>query len=99
MTARRYYRRNLNKMGAERAATYILAAIRYNPCGGRQGVFVDDSGGISLYRPSHPKFQLKDARHLVGVYGATVSLDDLKADLEFRANELAGSDSGLRLSK
>lgn len=90
MTARRYYRRNLIALGCERAAKYLFIALRYNPCGGLQSVFVDDNGGIALYRPSHPKYPKNRPHHLVGTYGATVNLNYLREDLQTRLDELAG---------
>ena len=85
-------RRNLLTLGYERAAKYVLTSISFNACGGRQGVFVDDHGGISLYRPSHPKFADKKPSHLVGVYGVGIELNVLEDDLLIRQRELSGSD-------
>jgi hypothetical protein len=96
MTARRYYRRNLISLGCERAANYIFVALRHNACGGLQSVFVDDNGGITLYRPSHPKYPASRSSHLVGTYGATVNLGHLREDLKFRLDELSGSTHNLR---
>jgi hypothetical protein len=82
-------RRNLLVLGYERAAKYVFTSIRFNACGGRQGVFVDDNGAISLYRPSHPKFADKRPKHLVGVYGTTIELNEIEDDLICRLRELA----------
>lgn len=96
MTARRYYRRSLHKLGVEAAATFILTSVVYSACGGRRSVFVDDGGGISLYAPSHPYALRKPPEHLVGTYGHESSREQVERALRRRLDRLAGSDWGVR---
>jgi hypothetical protein len=96
MTARRPYRRNLLRLGCERAAKVVYGAIRFAPNGGRKAVFVDDAGGISVYPANHPGTNGKPPWHLVGVYGASVTHSDLERALSRRLNRLSGSDWNVR---
>jgi hypothetical protein len=96
MTARRPYRRNLHRLGPEKAARIILVSVLYSACGGRRSVFVDEDGGISLYAPSHPYALRKPPEHLVGTYGHESSREQLERALRRRLDRLAGSDWGVR---
>jgi hypothetical protein len=89
MTPRRPYRRNLLRLGYERAAKFIYTAVRFSPNGGRKSVFIDDDGGISVYPVNHPAAQDKMPHYLVGVYGQGVQVEHLEDDLIIRQRELA----------
>jgi hypothetical protein len=96
MTARRHYRRNLLALGYERAARFILTAIRYSPNGGRKSVYVAGDGGISIYPVNNPGCERKPTGELVGVYGSDVLLEYLEDDLLQRQRELSGPANNLR---
>lgn len=95
----RPYRRNLIALGYERAAKYVLTAIKFTGCGGRRSVFVADDGGISVYAPSHPKVTEKPVRHFVGTYGSDVRIENLEDDLLGRLRELNEPASRANMTK